>query len=384
MKLTCVSTYDARDATAFGGRCYYKLRAIHAIVEEMKFIGPLKYRILSPVLRAKRQYYKRVAHQLYFPLRDSMLVHYYSKQITARLRTMDSDIILSPVSPGSQPVAFVECKQPIVIWTDATFAGTLDLHYKDASICAESIKDGVENERAALDRAKLIIYYTTWAAQSAIQAYNLDPAKVAVIPPGAWLEGSPNLEEAAELVAARPSDCCRLLFIGMNWVNKGGAVALEVAKRLNTDGLRTELTIVGCTPEQLREPLPDFVRVAGYINRASQQGSEQFEALLRNSHFLLLPSRFEAMGLVFCEACAFAVPCLATDVGGIPDIVRNDVNGRLFPLNSDIAEYCKFVHDIMSDTPKYRELSLSSYNEYQRRLNTKTAAAEVKKVIQEL
>jgi glycosyltransferase involved in cell wall biosynthesis len=384
MNLTCVSSYDARDATAFGGRCYYKLRAINGLVDEMKFVGPLQHRKLAPILGAKREYYKRIAHELYYPRRDSMLVRYYSRQITRKLATVNSDVILSPISPGSQPVAFVECKQPIVIWTDATFAGALELHHKHDRICAESIRDGLANERAALGRAKLLIYYTKWAAESAIRAYDVDPAKVAVIPSGAWLEDSPNFEDAAQLVAARPSDHCRLLFIGVGWLRKGGDVALKVAKRLNAGGLKTELTIVGCDPRELPEPLPHFIRSVGYVNRASKEGSEQFAALLRNSHFLILPSPADASPLVCMEACAYAVPSLVTDVGGIPDIIRNGMNGRTFSLNSDIEEYCRFVHEIMSDATRYKELALSALNEYRTRLNTKTAAAEVMKLMQQL
>lgn len=207
---------------------------------------------------------------------------------------------------------------------------------------------------------------------------------MAVIPPGAWLENSPNFKEAVELVAARPSDHCRLLFIGLGWWRKGGDVALEVAKRLNANGLRTELTVVGCHRQELPESLPDFVRVVEYINSATKEGSEQFTALLRNSHFLLVPSRFEAMGLVFCEACAFATPCLATHVGGVPDIVKNEMNGKTFTLNADVEEYCQFVQELMGNNKKYKELAFSAFNEYQTRLNTKTAADNVIKLLQEL
>ena len=199
------------------------------------------------------------------------------------------------------------------------------------------------------------------------------------------MEGSPTFEEASQFVAARPRDRCRLLFIGVTWLNKGGNIAVEVAKRLNTGGLRAELTVVGCTPEKLgAQPLPDFVRVVGYIDRTSRQGSEKFDQLLRESHFLIVPSRAEAMGLVFCEACAFAVPSLATDVGGIPDVVRNGITGKTFSLDSSIEEYCHFINENMSDAVRYRELSLSALNEYKTRLNTNTAAIEVMKLIEQL
>jgi hypothetical protein len=146
MKLTCVSIYDAQDPSAFGGRCYHSLRAIRELADELQFVGPLEDRKIASILRAKRIYYKRIARRSYFPFRDSILIRYCSKQITRKIATTDSDVILSPMSPGSQPVAFVECKQPIVIWTDVTFAALLDLHYKNEKVCAESIRDGIRNE----------------------------------------------------------------------------------------------------------------------------------------------------------------------------------------------------------------------------------------------
>jgi glycosyltransferase involved in cell wall biosynthesis len=383
MKVTCVSIYDARDPHAFGGRCYHSLLAIQELADEMQFVFPVIDWKIKTILTAKQKYHGKIGHKTYFPFRDSILIRHCSKQITRELAAIESDVILSPMSPGSQPVAFVECRQPIVIWTDATFAGALDLYYKHEIVCAESIRDGFRNERAALHRAELLIYWTQWAAESAIRAYDVDPNKIAVVPPGAWLENRPDFEEAIQLVAARPTDRCRLLFIGLGWWRKGGDIALDIAARLNAGGLKTELTVVGCQREELPEPLPNFVRVVGYIDRTSKEGSEQFEALLRDSHFLILPSRFDASPLVCMEACAFALPSLATCVGGVPDIVRNDINGRTFALNADIEEYCRFVQAIFGNTARYKELALSTLNEYEKRLNTRTAAHNVLNLMRE-
>ena len=60
------------------------------------------------------------------------------------------------------------------------------------------------------------------------------------------------------------------------------------------------------------------------------------------------------------------------------------MNGKTFTLNADVEEYCQFVQELMGNNKKYKELAFSAFNEYQTRLNTKTAADNVIKLLQEL
>ena len=43
-------------------------------------------------------------------------------------------------------------------------------------------------------------------------------------------------------------------------------------------------------------------------------------------------SEKEAFGLVLLEALACGVPAIATDIGGIPEVIEDGVNGYLVPL----------------------------------------------------
>ena len=101
-----------------------------------------------------------------------------------------------------------------------------------------------------LNRPALAIFYSEWAARDAIRFYNLDPAKVRVIPPGPGFDAQFTFEEAQQMVRARPKDRCRLLFVGMAWERKGGDIVVEVAKQLDAAGLPTELMLVGCPPAE--------------------------------------------------------------------------------------------------------------------------------------
>src|SRR6185436_3482760 len=95
-----------------------------------------------------------------------------------------------------------------------------------------SLARGHAMEQRAIDRAALAIYSSDWAASSAIARYHADRNKVKVVPFGANIEESRTLEEVRAMIAARPRDVCRLLFVGVGWERKGGDIAIEVARLL--------------------------------------------------------------------------------------------------------------------------------------------------------
>jgi glycosyltransferase involved in cell wall biosynthesis len=380
MKIACTTYYNALDPRSFGGRVYYSLQALRQNVAAMQFIGPLSHPWFAPMIYLKREYYRRIQGLDYNPHRDRRMVMNYSSQISRRLRDVDADIILSPMSPYSQPIAYLKAKQPIVIWTDNTFARGIET-YPELSrdrLCAESIRYGLENERMALSRAALVIYYTHWAAQHTIRFYNLNPAKVRVVAPGPAFDEADiiSFEEAKQIVSARPKDRCRLLFVGMNWERKGGDIVVEVARRLNAAGLPTELVLVSTgLPDK---PLPEFVRAFRYVDRAV------LNQLCKTSHFMFVPTRGEALGLVFVEANAFALPSIARDVDGVPEVIRSGVNGATFPVSADPDQYCTYIEDVFAHYDRYEQLALSAFDEFRTRLNNQTAAASVVNAMREL
>jgi glycosyltransferase involved in cell wall biosynthesis len=387
MRIACTTLYDAQDPAAFQGRVYGALQAIKRRVENVDFLGPMKTPDPIKLLtRVKGKYYRGVQQKTYFPERDRLFIRNYGLQLSKRLSSLRADIVFSPMSPYSQPISYLECAQPIVIWTDATFAGVIDFYdaFQPDKLCRESLRDGIENERAALTRAAVLIYWSEWAAKSAIRKHSISPTKVRVIPSGpASNTGLENLEAAKAVIRGRPQDYCRLLFVGMDWARKGGDLVVEVAKRLNAGGLKTELSIVGCCPD-FCGPKPDFVKTSGYISRDSAVGASELNNLFARSHFLFVPSRAEAFGLVFCEASSFAVPSLATDVGGIPSAVRSGINGQTFPLGTDPDKYCEYISNTFLRYSRYQELALSSFVEFKKRLNNDVGAESVLNVMAEL
>jgi glycosyltransferase involved in cell wall biosynthesis len=73
------------------------------------------------------------------------------------------------------------------------------------------------------------------------------------------------------------------------------------------------------------------------------------ERFYRGIHLLAVPSNvFENFGLVALEALAWGRPVVATDIGGLPDIVRDGESGRLVPI-ADTPALTAAVRELLLD-----------------------------------
>ncbi|HEY6448464.1 MAG TPA: N-acetyl-alpha-D-glucosaminyl L-malate synthase BshA [Acidobacteriaceae bacterium] len=70
--------------------------------------------------------------------------------------------------------------------------------------------------------------------------------------------------------------------------------------------------------------------IADRVHFLGKQGS--VSEILPLADLLLMPSELESFGLAALEAMACRVPSIATRVGGVPELIEDGVNGRLFPV----------------------------------------------------
>jgi glycosyltransferase involved in cell wall biosynthesis len=365
MRVAYVTLYDPRDAEAFNGHGYWAGRSMQQHGLEVDYLVPTG-RHNRYAVAVKSHLYRRVLHRWYTHTRDRSRVRGYGREVAEMLKARPADVVLSPYSPGSQPVAYLECAQPIAIWSDATLAGVIHEGGTEARLCRESRRDGLRNEAAALSRASLLLYLSDWAARSAIQRHGVSPDKVHVLPAGPNLEIHHGPADVRSMIEARSEQGCRLLFCGKNWRTKGADIAVETAVELNRLGVPTQLDIVGSRPHDGRT-LPSFVRLHGFLRKSVPDELETLLRLYRNAHFFFLPTRWEPFGHVFTEAAAFGVPSIATQVCGVPTAVRDGVSGKLLPLAAEAGDYAALIFGLLSDTTRYRELAASSYAEYESR-----------------
>jgi glycosyltransferase involved in cell wall biosynthesis len=379
MKIAYVTTYEASDIHTWSGLASSMLNTLENSGFETKRIGNLRTpRSSQLAVKAKKYYYEKLLSKNYLPDRDPSILRSYADQVYRALESADCDVIFSP---GTLPIACLRTGKPIVFWTDATFAGMVDFYPEFNNVCSESVRNGNRMEQAALSNCQLAVYASEWAAKTAIENYDVDPSKIRVVPFGANLSWNPRIEDIEEISHSKDFAQCKLLFIGVDWLRKGGPIALKVAQRLNELGMITELHVVGCT---LPGVVPEFVKVHGFVSKKTESGKELLDRLYRSCHFLIVPSRAECFGVVFAEASAHGLPSLATNVGGIPSAIRNGFNGQTFDLQASEDEYCSYILTQLSQKDRYYGLSLSAYDEYSRRLNWTVAGKAIAAHIQEL
>jgi len=123
--------------------------------------------------------------------------------------------------------------------------------------------------------------------------------------------------------------------------------------------------------------LPDFIKVLRYINKSTSSGKDKINQLIAESHFLILPPKAECYGIVLCEVNSLGVPRTSSNVGGIPTVIKEDTNGKLFDFDNNINECCDYITNIFSNYETYKGLAISSYYEYDSRLNWRAADKQV-------
>lgn len=83
------------------------------------------------------------------------------------------------------------------------------------------------------------------------------------------------------------------------------------------------------------EELREAVRTQGLESRVTFTGyTTEVSRYLQTLDVFVLPSEYEALSNALLEAMACGLPCIATNVGGLPDVIRHGANGLLIPPKS--------------------------------------------------
>jgi glycosyltransferase involved in cell wall biosynthesis len=352
----------------FSGTGYFIPKSLETIPEiDMEYIDNLDNPRKVP-LKALELYHYYVHHHKYISRVNPGLLKVYAKQIEARVRP-DADVLFSA---SSRPFAQMEPKKPMVFWTDAVFAGLIDFYPEFTNLAKSTIIEGNRMEQQALDRISLAVYSSDWAAEIAMKQHNLDESKVAVVNYGANISNDLDFSDIKDLVNKKSSSECKLLFIGVHWKRKGGQKALEIADFLNRRGLKTTLTIVGVEPPPGN--YPSYVKKYGFISKETEEGKNTLKKLIEESHFLILPTIADCTPIVFAEFNSYGIPVITTNVGGIPSVIKDGVNGFMMGVYYEPEHYAAMIMDYFKNFNSYKELCYSSFNEYKTRLNWKSAS----------
>jgi len=150
-----------------------------------------------------------------------------------------------------------------------------------------------------------------------------------------------------------------IAFVGRDFHRKGGDIVVDAVARLQQAmSTPVRLVVAGPTTWPLEGAIPDWIEFLGDAPFASVR------ELLRRADVLVMPSRFEAFGIIIAEALSSGTPVVARRDFAMPEMITHGSNGMLVDsddvdelasalrhvVESDaIAEFC--VHD----APRVRE-----------------------------
>ncbi|MBI4834007.1 MAG: glycosyltransferase family 4 protein [Planctomycetes bacterium] len=133
-----------------------------------------------------------------------------------------------------------------------------------------------------------------------------------------------------------------LVTVGRLTPEKGQVYLLDAVKELKVDYPDIRLVIIG--DGSLKRQLKRHTEILGIEGNVSFPGiQDEIGPYLKDSDIFVLPSLYEAFGIVLLEAMANMKPVVASRVNGIPEVVEEGVSGILVPpaKSTELAEAIK-------------------------------------------
>jgi glycosyltransferase involved in cell wall biosynthesis len=158
-----------------------------------------------------------------------------------------------------------------------------------------------------------------------------------------------------ELDRFRPTDgrearaAFHLASVGQLQPAKGYYLLLDAVATLAGDGHDVRLTLAGDGPD--RAALEDHARRTGVGSRVRFLGEvnqEQVRALFADVDVFVLPSFAEGIPVVLMEAMASGLPCVATRISGIPELIVEGESGLLV-TPSEVGELAAAIARLLTD-----------------------------------
>ena len=217
-----------------------------------------------------------------------------------------------------------------------------------------------KSEFEIIENSKNIIVDTKYVEDQIIEYRNQKKIKktpqIAIIPQG--------IDQHYFSIKRNPIDSV-LLCVGAISRRKGQLKLLECFHEILKSSVNVKLIIAGFISErEYYDELLFEIKERGledYVTVLTQNDQEDIFRLYSRASLFVLYSAEESQGIVLAEAMATGLPVVATNVGGIPYVVENNINGFLSNYD-DQSEFTSNIGLLLTDMDLYKRISTINKN----------------------
>ena len=370
MKVLFITFHDPYNLDLASGSDYHYLRAVENNAFDVKVVGPFKS---SPIWfeQILTRLYQRTGKRY---LKHTMTAAWLASQATKRaIEEWKPDVLFTHYP---SPLTFYHPGIPCVHRTDSTFYG-VEKDYPRYGKLALWLE--IWQEKRAFRRSARVITHSEWSGKILSDFYKVPKNRIIVYPEPSALPDQVVPKVINILDWKMLKEPLRLLIVGRDYRRKGIDIAIEVVHRLNTAGIRAELTVCGVQSQN-----DDFVRFVGPFKKSIPEQLEQYVDLYRQAHLLIHPALFDAGPIVPAEAASFGTPTITNDVGGMSTSVKDGVSGIVLPKWSPADSYVKAIIELVGNPERYYTLCKQARVRYERELNWKVVDKRFGEILREV
>jgi colanic acid/amylovoran biosynthesis glycosyltransferase len=179
----------------------------------------------------------------------------------------------------------------------------------------------------------------------------------------------------------------KLLSVGRLIEKKGFPFLIEACALLRSSGVNFECLIAGAGPE--RDRLENLIQVNHLSNQIRLLGAmsqAEISELLARSSLFVFPGIHDSSGdmdnlpTVIIEAMASGLPIVATEIGGIPEIVQHERNGTIVP-EKDSVRLAQAIAVLGSNQALLEQYGVASREIVLRKFSLSDTVAELKSLL---
>lgn len=347
----------------------------HALkkIGEVHVLGPYNPYLLKKFLSGLHKALQILTGKRWNYRHSSYLSKQYAVFFRKKILQINPDVIVAPAA--SAEIARLKTSVPIIYITDGTFRLCKDYHKALSHLSSFSIQESEQTEQLAIEKASAVLVSSEWCAKSVIQDYSASSEKVFIQPFGANLPDDVPSSHIFDIVP----EVWHLLFISSNWENKGGDIALEVFRRVRVKHENVMLHLVGDRNKKIQ--FPEGVVYHGYLKKNNSEDLVKLQNLFRQSHLLILPTRFDCTPVTICEASMYGVPSLVTKTGGVEGHLKEGINGYLIPFEDKGELWSEKITMLINNPQEYLKLRKKTRELYEKELNWGTYTEKIKEIL---